>query len=113
MRLGRLSRVVVVESDLDAILVSQEAGDLVTVIALGSVSLRPDLETHGYLQTAEIILLSLDYDEAGIKQIPWWLRHYGAKVKQWPVSAGKNPGEAHQAGVDIRTWVIRGLGNGN
>ena len=109
MRLGRLNRVCVVESDLDAILVSQSAGDLVSVVSLGSAAARPDADTHEYLRTAEIILLSLDYDQAGAAQTGWWKRHYGARVKRWPVPSGKDPGEACQAGVDIREWVSVGL----
>lgn len=109
MRLGRLPRVVVVESDLDAILISQIAGDLVSVIALGSAALRPDAETHEFLQAAKLILLALDYDEAGAAQTAWWQRQYGAKVKRWPVPVGKDPGEAYQADVNIREWIAAGL----
>jgi DNA primase len=109
MILGTLNRVIVVESDLDAILVSQESGDLVSVISLGSVSHRPDAETHTYLKDASIILLALDYDQAGASQMKWWADHYGAKVKRWPVSAGKDPGEAYQSEVNIRQWIEAGL----
>jgi hypothetical protein len=109
MRLGRLSRVTVVESDLDAMLISQEAGDLVSVVSLGSASLRPDAETHSYLQTAEKILLALDYDAAGSAQAAWWQRHYGPKIQRWPVPKGKDPGEAFQQGVDIRIWIKAGI----
>lgn len=109
MRLGGLNRLIIVESDLDAILISQMAGDLVSVIALGSVSIRPDAETHDLLRSAETILLSLDYDEAGKRNATWWERQYGPKIKLWPVPIGKDPGEAYQAGVDLRTWVRIGL----
>jgi DNA primase len=109
MRLGRLNRVVVVESDLDAILISQTAGDLASASALGSVSQRPDADTHAFLKEVETILLALDYDEAGAAQCGWWSRIYGAKVKRWPVPKGKDPGEAYQSGIDIRKWILAGL----
>jgi DNA primase len=107
---GHLSRVAVVESDLDGILISQEAGDLLSVIALGSAQLRPDADTHAFLKAANGILLSLDYDPAGSAQTPWWTSTYGPKVKRWPVPVGKDPGEAYQAGVDIREWIRIGIG---
>ncbi len=109
MKFGRVNRIAIVESDLDAILISQEAGDLVSAVSLGSVSLRPDAETHLYLKAAGIILLSLDYDEAGKKESKWWCGQYGAKVKRWPTPAGKDPGEAYKAGVNIREWIKAGL----
>ena len=109
MRLGRLNRVILVESELDAILISQMAGDLASAVALGSVSVRPDAETHDFLKTAEIIILSLDFDEAGARNGTWWSRQYGPKIKLWPVPTGKDPGEAYQAGVNLRIWVRIGL----
>ncbi len=109
MRLGRLNKVILVESDLDAILVNPKAGDLVTAISLGSVSLRPDTETHERLKAAELILLALDADAAASGQVSWWAGRYGAKVKRWPVPVGKDPGEAFAAGVDIRAWILAGM----
>ncbi len=109
LRLGQLNRVVVVESDLDGILISQQAGDLVSAVSLGSVSLRPDQETHKHLRTAEVILLALDADEAGARNVSWWKEQFGDKVKRWPVPVGKDPGEAFRAGVDIRAWIKAGM----
>lgn len=111
MRLGTFNRVMVVESDLDAMVVSQEAGDLLSVVSLGSASLRPDAETHSYLKDASSIFLSLDYDQAGAAQTKWWAGHYGSKIKRWPVPAGKDPGEAYQAGINIREWAEAGITN--
>ena len=56
---------IVVESELDAILLYQEAGDLAATIALGSVSIKPDQEAAATLERAETILLALDADKAG------------------------------------------------
>lgn len=114
MRLGhleerdgkRIENVTVVESELDGILVSQNAGDFTAVLGLGSASLRPDIETHYLLQATPKILLALDYDAAGDKQSRWWQRQYGAKARRWPAPSGKDPGEAHQNGENIRTWIL-------
>jgi hypothetical protein len=106
---GRNSVCMVVESELDGILLSQVAGDLVSVLALGSAQARPDLDTHRALKDARQILLALDYDDAGTAQVPWWNKTYGQRVKQWPVPVDKDPGEAFQAGLDLREWVKAGI----
>jgi len=100
---------VILESELDALLVYQEAGDLVGVIGLGSAQIRPDVETHKNLAEAEIILLALDSDEAGVRE-SWrfWAKTY-RQFKRWPCIEGKDPGEMHQAGVNVRLWIKAGL----
>ena len=100
---------VIVESELDGLLIDQEAGDLVGTVALGSVGIRPDQEENELLKQADLILVSLDFDEAGA-WASWnlWTRTY-PKAKRWPVPVGKDPGEAFQKGLSIRAWVEAGL----
>lgn len=112
MRYGHNVAVLVVESELDAILCSQAAGDLVAVIALGSASAKPDAETDRELKQCQRILLALDYDQAGAAQTKWWTRTYGEKVKRWPVPHGKDPGELKSLGVDARSWILAGIETG-
>ncbi|NLI32046.1 MAG: hypothetical protein GX422_04575 [Deltaproteobacteria bacterium] len=101
--------VLVVESDLDAMLIWQEAGDLVTVVSLGSAQARPDQEALRTLQNAKEILVALDMDDAGAKEAwQWWNQRF-AQARRWPPIAGKDPGEMFQAGVDPRLWVQAGL----
>jgi DNA primase len=101
---------VIVESELDALLLYQEAGDIALMIALGSVAKRPDQGIHARLKLAQIILNALDFDEAGAKEAwGFWVKTYGQKVKRWPVPSGKDPGEAYQAGIDLREWIKAGL----
>lgn len=100
---------VVVESELDAILLHQEAGDLAAVVALGSASIRPDRATAAILDQSETILLALDADDAGAKSAwGWWREHYPS-AKRWPTIQGKDPSEARQNGLDLRAWVMAGL----
>ncbi|MBW2149254.1 MAG: hypothetical protein JRI22_19805 [Deltaproteobacteria bacterium] len=99
----------VVESELDALLVNQEAGDLVGVVALGSAQVKPDNQTSEMLHRARIILVSLDNDESGAKTFwEWWVKNF-PNTKRWPVIEGKDPSEAYQNGLDIRAWVLAGL----
>ncbi len=101
----------VVEAELDAILVWQEAGDLCGVIALGSASVRPDAAAAAILRQAVHIIVALDNDEPGRKEFKWWAENM--KESAWhPAPKGKDPAEAWKAGVNIREWVIAGLPEG-
>jgi hypothetical protein len=100
---------VIVESDLDAILLYQEARDVVSAISMGSATNKPDSETTTLLNQAEVILVALDTDEAGVRSAwSWWLESF-PKAKRWPVSKGKDPGEAYKKGENIRMWILAGL----
>jgi len=99
---------IVVESELDAFLIDQLAGDVVGTVALGAATARPDASTIELLQKAAVILNALDYDAAGAKAQRWW-REVFPDAERWPVPKGKDPGEAHQAGVDLRQWVLAAL----
>jgi len=101
---------VIVESELDGLLLNQEAGDLCAVVALGSAQARPDTRTDALLKSAKTILISLDSDEAGAKAAwNFWPKQYGKKVKRWPCLKGKDPAEAWKNGLNLRQWVMAGL----
>jgi DNA primase len=59
--------VAVFESELDGLLVKQEAGELIGVVGLGSAAIKPDSELHWRLMKAERILCCLDSDNPGSK----------------------------------------------
>lgn len=116
----------VVESNLDAFLIHHHAGDLVGAIPMGTCSAKPKAAAHAVLGKALCVLVSLDYEpranastgkheNPGGKSSLWWVGD-GAKIKpayprakRWPTPVGKDPGEAFQAGVDIREWILKGL----
>ncbi|MFC1614339.1 DNA polymerase [Gemmatimonadota bacterium] len=101
--------VIIVESELDALLVHQETSDFVNVIGLGSAYTKPDEETVALLHQSPLILGSLDMDEAGGKETwHWWNKNYPS-MKRWPVPTGKDPGEALQNGLNIRLWIKAAL----
>lgn len=101
---------VIVESELDAILLFQEAGDLAGMISLGNAQARPDLESMKVLSQSKLVLIALDADDAGAKEAwGWWLNHF-AQAKRWPAIEGKDPGDMVAAGIDLRAWVETGIG---
>lgn len=98
---------VVVEAELDALAIHQAAGDLVSAVAVGSSSAKPDAATHERLQRACKILVALDLDEAGERAWKWWRRY--PKAVRWNVPQGKDPGDFAGSGGDLRAWVMAGL----
>jgi len=111
MILGSIKHsVVIVESELDALLLNQEAGDLVGVVAMGSAQSKPDIKAHELLQAAGVILVALDADAAGAQASrQFWLTTYTGKAKRWPTIRGKDPAEAQLNGLDLRAWIQAGL----
>lgn len=100
--------IVVVESELDAILLQQHANDLCCAMALGGASKRPDDVSHALLVRVRAILFSLDVDAAGAKAYRWWKAIY-PQMKLWPPPIGKSPGDALLAGIDLRKWICLAL----
>jgi hypothetical protein len=99
---------VIVESELDAVLISKMAGDLVSGVALGSVSIKPDARTYKLLKNSLQILVAIDFDKAGASAWPWWKEHF-PDCERWVVPKAKDPGDAFKSGVDVREWVRVGL----
>jgi len=82
---GNTDAFMIVESELDGILLHQEAGNLIGIAALGAAQLKPDADTTELLKKAGVILVSLDSDEAGaMSAYDWWLKHFD-NAKRWPV----------------------------
>lgn len=101
--------IVVMESELDSILLQQFASDICCSLALGGVGKRPDKQMHELLARAPLILLALDYDEAGKKEYPFWMQLY-PNLRPWPARKGKSPGDSYKLHqVDLRKWIADGL----
>jgi len=101
---------VIVESELDGLLLNQEAGDLAGVVSMGSAQAKPDRITHEALTAVAVILASLDSDEAGARAAwAFWPETYGMRAKRWPSIKGKDASDARLNGLDLRTWIMSGI----
>lgn len=101
--------VIVLESELDAMLIQQSANDLCFCIALGGVTKRPDFKTDQLLKKSKLILWSLDNDEAGKNAAFWWRQTY-QHLKFWPAPVGKSPGDAFKEHrINLRDWIMKGI----
>lgn len=113
---GNAKAYFIVEAELDAILVAQEAAGLqVGAMAMGNNSAKPTDAAHAMLAASLHISNALDYDltqgstdnPGGVAWL-WWKKHF-PQAERWPVPVGKDPGDAFQAGINIREWVTAGL----
>jgi DNA primase len=100
--------IVIVESELDALLLQQCAGDLCCSMGLGGASKRPDAECHQLLLNASEIFFSLDVDTAGALAYRWWSQTY-PRIKLWLPPTGKSVGDAFIAGIDLKKWMNMAL----
>lgn len=99
---------VILESELDAMLVQQFAGDVCCPIALGSTSKRPDQLCHKLLTDAPLILFAIDVNQTGATAFRWWRKIYPGIII-WPPLAAKTPGDVLNMGGDLRRWVLDGV----
>lgn len=99
----------IIESELDAILLSQENAGA-SYIAMGSCSNRPDEETAKFLAESSGILVALDSDAAGAKACRWWKENYPESVA-WviPSKYGKDTSEAWKNNFPLSKWVNLGI----
>lgn len=100
--------IIIVESELDAILVVQEINELCCLVALGSAANKPDLNLDRLLKRIKVLLFALDFDEAGKQAYRFWKSSY-PHINAWPVPIEKSPGDAHKVGVDLLDWVKSGI----
>jgi hypothetical protein len=100
---------VVVESELDGMLLHQEAGDLAGVVALGNAQTRPDQVAAAVLRQSRLILIALDGNAAGAREAwCWWTTHF-PQARRWPPIDGKDPGEMWLNGIDLKEWGALGI----
>jgi len=103
--------VVIVEAELDAMLIQQVAADVCCCIALGGVSIRPDIVVDRMIRQSPCILFALDCDDAGKKAYTFWQSTY-KDLRPWLIPRGKSPGDAYLLGVDLRRWIEAGIRRG-
>ena len=90
--------VVVVESELDALLLWQELDLIVTPVALLTAGAKPK---PGELPPGPV-MFALDFDEAGKKAWPWWQKQ-GAR--SCPPAEGKDISDMMMSGINLLDWL--------
>jgi len=101
--------VVIVESELCAMLLSQETGSIAPIIAMGSAQARPKPGLAEDLHRFGFILNALDFDGAGAAASrKYWNKTFPRNIR-WPVTTGKDPTDAFLVGLDLKAWVQAGF----
>lgn len=98
---------VLVEGEIDALTIAQEAGDLATPVATGSTGRGRSVRWLARLALPPAVLVAYDADEAGEKASGYWLDVI-KNAKRWRPYWGDANGLA-QAGVAVRRWIEAGV----
>ncbi|MBN2007446.1 MAG: toprim domain-containing protein [Anaerolineae bacterium] len=99
----------IVEAELDALLLWQAAGDLVDVVALSGAGRTLPGQWLARLLPYTRIFAALDADKVGTLNATR-LAALSARVTPVRVPEGNDVTEYHQAGGDVRAWVMAVVG---
>ncbi len=100
----------ILESELDAILIAQEAGEHIGVLGMGTTEMKFNPAMIRYLSdNIPIILISLDNDQSGREKTTALVNELPNAI-DWPVPEkyGKDPGEACKR-INLKQWIETGL----
>jgi len=100
----------ILESELDAVLIAQEAGKHIGVLGMGTTGTKFSPAIIRYLtDNIPVILISLDNDQSGREKTTALIKQF-PNALDWPVPKryGKDPGEAWKH-MSLRKWVKTGL----
>lgn len=100
--------VIMVESELDALLLQSQLPESYAVVATGSASGSRLLRWVAEVKLASSILLAFDNDEAGENAFLWWHKRLKDKSQRLtPIHHDVT--DMMHAGVDLQAWVMDAL----
>lgn len=94
----------ILESEIDALLIQQEAGDLVYCVALGGSTKPLDAQTDQLLRRTPLILFLPDFDKAGAIAWEKWRRLF-TNIQRILTPCEKSAGDYYQHSGDLREWL--------
>jgi hypothetical protein len=97
-----------VEGVFNALTIHQEAGDLVTPVALGAATHCRRVRWIAPLASVPQILISTDAGKAGEDAAGYWLNLLAHNGRRWRPYTD-DPNAMHMAGISVRDWVRAGL----
>lgn len=97
-------KILVVESELDALALHFAMPANITILAVGSCLKNPDNLSDCIAKNAKQLIICHDNDQAGKKMFKKWQRFYSHAIAYTPV-IGKDVGEAIQNGLDVKQWI--------
>lgn len=106
--LGYDRPIVLVEGEMDALSIAQEAGHDVAVVATGSTEGAHTARWIAALARKDLVLVAFDADERGDKASQWWLDRLECahRMRPW----WKDANQMLQDGVDLlNDWILPSL----
>lgn len=103
--LGYERPVVLVEGELDALSIAQEAGHYVSPCATGSTEGSHTTRWIAALAQKDMVLIAFDAEESGDKAASWWLKQLenAHRLRPW----WKDANQMLQDGVDLlNDWIL-------
>ena len=97
-----------VEGELDALTMRQEAGDLMAAVATGATGGARRMHWIARLALCSAVLVAYDADTPGDTAAAFWLERL-ENARRWRPYWGDANAMA-QAGADVRAWVAAGVG---
>jgi len=107
-RLASTLPAVIVEGELDALSVWQEARDVIAPVALGSTSGARRVRWIARLSLCPVVLVATDNEEPGERAARYWLDVLGPIARRWRPTL-KDCNAMLQAGMSLREWAQVGL----
>lgn len=98
----------IVEGELDALSVWQEARKLVDVVALGSTTGARRVRWLARLSLCSLVLVATDNEEPGEAAARYWIDALGGNARRWRPTL-KDTNQMLQEGMSIAEWVAVGL----
>lgn len=99
--------VILCEGELDALTITQEAGNLIAAAATGGTEMSRRDKWIARLAAAPLVLVAFDAESAGDKAARFWLKTL-PHARRWRPLA-KDVNDMHRAGLGIRSWIEAGL----
>lgn len=101
----------VMESELDSLLLIQQAGDLCFCIGLGGATKQLDSQTHDLIKATPTVFFCPDFDVAGAVAWERWAKMF-PHVRRLLTPSAKSAGDAILEGLDLRKWINEALAGG-
>jgi len=100
--------VFLVEGELDALSIAQEAGDRVSVVATGTTSGSQNDRWLMRLANVPHVFVAFDAEQQAEASASQWLTHL-SNATRWRTPIGKDANEMLVRGLNIRLWVESAL----
>ena len=99
----------IVEGEIDALTLQQEAGHLGIVATVGGASCRPSDFALEQIKQCSVLLVATDTDKRGRAAYDDWKERFPKQARRPILPFGKDVNAFHSAGGDVAEWIATEL----